>query len=131
VAGPQLDHVVGDPPIEREDEPEGELGHGDRVLARAVRHVDPARRRGTNVNRVVTGAGPDDEGEVAGVEHRRGYLRRAHDEHLRPTLGEGRAEGVILERGVEHDLAAGGGETVEARLLELIGDEDLHVGCLL
>ena len=33
VAGPQLGDVVGDPPVERQDEPERELGDRDRVPA--------------------------------------------------------------------------------------------------
>ena len=70
-AGPQLGDVVGDPTVEGEDQPEGELGDRDRVLARAVRDVDPAGRGGGDIDRVVAGAGADDEGEVAAVHHRR------------------------------------------------------------
>ena len=47
-----------------------ELGDRDRVLARAVGHVDAARRRRRHVDRVVAGAGAHDERQPSGVEHR-------------------------------------------------------------
>ena len=44
--GAQLGDVVGNAAIERQHQRERQLGDGDRVLARAVRHVDAALRRG-------------------------------------------------------------------------------------
>ena len=41
----QLGDVVGNAPIDRQDQRERQLGDGDRVLARTVRHVDAAARR--------------------------------------------------------------------------------------
>ena len=43
------------------DQPEGELGDGDRVLARAVGDVDAALGRGLDVDRVVARARADDQ----------------------------------------------------------------------
>ena len=125
-AGPQVRDVVRDPPVEREDQAERELGHGDRVPARAVRDVDAADRRGGDVDRVVAGARTDDEGEAPGVHHRLGHLGRADDQHLRLRLGERGRERLVLERRVVDDVAADRGEAVEARTLELVRDEDSH-----
>ena len=67
-----------------EEEPEGELGDGRRVLAGAVGDEDAALRRARHVDRVVARAGADDEFELGvGVEIGGGDLRRADDEHLR------------------------------------------------
>jgi hypothetical protein len=82
----QVGDVVGDAPVEREHQAEGELGDGDRVLAGAVRHVDAALRRAATSMVLYAGAGADDERQLAGVEHRLGHLRRAHDETPAPTL---------------------------------------------
>ena len=128
-AGPQVGDVVRDPPVEREDQAERELGHGDRVPARAVRDVDAADRRGGDVDRVVAGARPDDEGEAPGVHDRLGHLGRADDQHLRLRLGERGRERLVLERRVVHDVAADRGEAVEARSFELVRDEDSHGRC--
>ena len=125
-AGAQVGDVVRDPPVEREDQPERELGHGDGVPARAVRDVDAADRRGGDVDRVVAGARPDDEGESTGVHDRLGHLGRADDKHLGLRLAERRREGRVLERRIVDDVAADGGEAVEARSFELVRDEDSH-----
>ena len=95
VARPELGDVVRDPAVEREDEPERELGDRDRVPAGTVRDVDPALRCGRDVDRVVPRAGPDDERQVIAVHHRGGHLRRPDDEHLRLGLGERGHEGVV------------------------------------
>ena len=96
---------------------ERQLGDRDRVLARAVRDVDAARRGGGDVDGVVAGAGADDQRQPAGVEHRRGDLRAAHDEHV----GAGRARSPRSARRpsgrLVEDLAAGGLQAVEAALL--------------
>ena len=49
----QVRGVVRDPAVEREHQPEGELRHRDRVLARAVGDVDAALGGGLDVDRVV------------------------------------------------------------------------------
>ena len=128
-AGPQVRDVVRDPAVEGEDQAERELGHGDRVPARAVRDVDAAGRRGGDVDRVVPGARPDDEGEAPGVHDRLGDLGRTDDQHLRPRLAERGRERGVLEARVVDNVAADGGEPVEARSFELVRDEDSHDRC--
>ena len=125
-SGPQVGDVVRDPPVEREDQAERELGHGDRVPAGAVRDVDAASRRGGDVDRVVAGAGADDEREAPGVHDRLGDLGRPDDQHRRLRLAECGGERRVLERRVVDDVAADGGEAVEARSFELVRDEDSH-----
>ena len=82
LAGAELGDVVGDAAIEREDQRERQLGNGDRVLARTVGHVDAALGGRGHVDRVVAGAGANDERQPAGIEHRRRDAGAAHDEHF-------------------------------------------------
>ena len=86
----------------------------------------PRDRRGGDVDRVVAGARPDDQREAPGVHDRLGHLGRPDDQHLGPGLGERGRERRVLERRVVHDVAADGGEAVEARSFELVRDEDSH-----
>ena len=79
----QVGGAVDDAAVEREHEPEGELGDGDGVLAGAVRDPDAALAGGLDVDRVRAGAGAHDELQVARLEHRPRHLRRAHDEDVR------------------------------------------------
>ena len=130
VAGAQIRDVVGDAAVEREDEAEGELGHGHRVLAGAVGHVDAARGGRRHVDVVVAGAGAHDEREPPGVEHRLGHLGRAHDEHVRLGGPERLDERRVLQVGLVVDRAAEGLQAVESALLELVGDEHLHMNDL-
>jgi len=128
-AGAQLRDVVGDAPVEREDQAEGELRHGDRVLARAVRDVDATGRRGLDVDGVVAGTRPDDQRQAAGIHHRGGHLGGPDDQDFGVRLAERGDERLVLQRGVVEDFAAGCPQAVEAGMLELVGDEDLHAGC--
>ena len=70
VAGAQRCDVVRNAAVEREDEPERQLGDGHGVAARAVRDVDAARGGGRDVDRVVAGAGANHQRQRAGVQHR-------------------------------------------------------------
>ena len=103
-----------------------ELGHGDGVLARAVGDVDAALRGRGDIDRVVTGAGPDDERQAARREHRRGDRGAAHDEHVGARIAKRRVKRILFEIRLVHDLAAGRPKTVDPALLELVGDEDFH-----
>ncbi len=124
LAGAQLGDVVGNAAIERQDQPEGQLGDGDRVLPGTIGDVDPARRRRGHVDRVVARAGADDEREPTRVEHRGGHLRAAHHEHVGAARAHGVDERVVLGLRLVHDVAAGGAQAVEAALLEAVGDQD-------
>jgi hypothetical protein len=64
--------------------------------------------------------------EAPGVHDRLGHLGRADDQHLRLRLAERGRERRVLERRVEHHVAADRGEAVETRSLELVRDEDSH-----
>jgi hypothetical protein len=125
-AGAQLGDVVGHAAIERQHQREGELGDGDRVLAGAVRHVDAAPRRRRDIDRVVAGAGADDQRERAGFEHRRRHRRAANDEHVRRGLAQRGRQRVVFEIGLVNDLTAGGFQAVDPALLELVRDQYLH-----
>src|ERR1041385_9466858 len=50
LAPAEVGHLVGDPPVEREEQPHDQLGHRDRVLARAVADEDAEPRRGRHVS---------------------------------------------------------------------------------
>ena len=118
--------VVGNASIDGQDERERELRHRNGILSRAVRDVDAARRRVGDVDRVVAGARPDDEGQLPGVHHRSGDLGRSHDEHLCPGVGQRRRQGIVFQGGVVDDVAPGGTQAVETAPFELVGDEDFH-----
>jgi hypothetical protein len=124
--GAQLDGIVRDAPVERRHQPEGQLRDRDRVLARAVRHVDAPPRRRLHVDRVVAGAGAHDEREPARIEHRLGDHGRPDDEHLGLRPGEGLDERRVLQVGLEGDLAPRSLQPIDPALLELVGDEDFH-----
>ena len=82
LAGAKRGERVGDASIEREDEPEDELGDGASVLAWAVGDVDAAVTGCANIDRGVLGACTNDEVQLLGVVDRRCRdLRRAHDEN--------------------------------------------------
>ena len=114
LARAQIGDVVRDTAVEREDEAEGELGDRDRVLARAVRHVDAARRGGLHVDVVVAGAGAHDERQVPGVEHRLGDLRAAHDEHVGAGFANRLDERLFLQVRVIDDVEAEVLQAIEA-----------------
>ena len=128
-AGAQIGDGVGQPAIERQQQANRQLRHGDGIAARAVRNVDTARRRGLDVNRVVAGACPDDEGERTLIHHLGRHLRRANDQHVGLTVLQRGDQRLVAELCVIDDLAAGLLQAVEAGRLELVGDEDKHDGC--
>ena len=84
-AGPQIRDVVGDPPVDRQQEPHRELGDGDRVATGDVRDVDPDLGRGLDVDRVGARAGPHDQLQrVRRLDGRGCHLRAPNDQRLEP-----------------------------------------------
>ena len=123
----QIDDVVRNAAIERQHQREGELGHRDGVLARAVRHVDAAARRGRDVDRVDARSRAHDQRQPAAVHHRFGDLGRAHDQHLRAAASPAPpASASPFRFGIEDHLAAERAKAVEAGLFEFVCDEDGH-----
>jgi hypothetical protein len=113
-AAPQIQGLIDEAPVEGEEEAPRELGHGDRVLARAVRNRDRASRSGRKVDRVHTRARPDDQRETGGAFHFRGSdFRRPDDEHLGFGLCEACAERGALELRLVEDLTAESGQAVQ------------------
>lgn len=97
--------VVGDAPIEVQEVPERELGDGDGVLFRAVRHVHAALARRLAIDRVHASARPDDERERlgaldVGAEH----LGAPDNQHLRPELADPRGQRLSRELGLDDRL---------------------------
>ena len=125
-AGAQVGHVVGNAPIERHEQAEGQLGHRNGVLPRAIGNVNAAPRRGRDVNRIDAGPRADDQRERVALEHRLGDPRRPDDEHFGVGgLQEGRQR-VAVQVGLIHHLATRRLQVVETRRLERIGNEYLH-----
>ena len=84
---PRVGHVVGDPAVQGQDQPQGELGHRDRVAAGHVADQHPVAGRHLDVDGVGAGTGPDHQGElVGGLEHRAVDLGAAH--HQRVDAGD-------------------------------------------
>ena len=75
----------------------------------------PALDGRLHVDGVVAGAGPHDQREPPRVEHRLGDLRRPHDEHVGAGPADRRGERVVLQVGLEDDLAPGRLQTLDAR----------------
>ena len=117
---------VDDVTVEREQERERELGHGDGVLAGAVGDPDAALAGGLHVDRVDSGAGADDQRELARLEHRPRHLRRAHDEDVGARPRDRREQIVAARVRLVDDLAADLREPAPPRVLELVRDEHLH-----
>ena len=122
----QFGDVVGHTAIQREDQGKRKLRHGNGILAGAVRHVDAAGRSARDIDRVVAGAGPDDEREMPGVEHVGGDLRAAHHQDVRASRPHRFHQRAFLEIRLVQDFAAGFPQAVDAALLELVGNYDLH-----
>ena len=126
LAAQEIGHVVGDPPVEGDQQPEGQFRHSDRVLAGAVRDVDAPLARGLHVDGVVAGTRPHDEREAAGVQHRLGDHGGPHHQHVRSRRGERVLQRVVLQVRLMDDLATEGLEPLDTALLELVGNENLH-----
>ena len=122
----QRDHVVGDLAVERENQAEGEFGHGDGVLAGAVGDVDAAARGGRHIDGVVARAGAHHQFERAGGEHRLRHFGAAHHQDVGAELLHVGDQRLVLEFGREADFAAQAGEFVAPGLLELVGDQYAH-----
>ena len=125
-SGAQFGDVVGHTSIQREDERKGKLRYGDGILAGAVGDVDATGGRAGNVDRVVAGASPDDERQLAGVEHLGGNLGAAHDQDVRAGRADRVGQGGLLEIRLIHDFATGVPKAIDAALFELVGDDNLH-----
>ena len=104
-SGAQVGYVVRDPPVDRDQQADGQLRDRRGVLAGHVRDQHPARRRRGRVDGVGAGARADHQRElVRGLEDARLHLGAAHDEHVdaRDAAGEVRRG----QRGVELALVA-------------------------
>src|SRR5690349_12140595 len=117
----QGSHVVGDAAIERQNQAERKLRHCDRILAGAVGDVDAAPRRRSNIDGVVSGAGPNHKLQRTRAENCIGYLRGSDDEYVRLEPPDFLRQSIALQAGLIGDLASGGLEAVEPGLLELVG----------
>ena len=127
-AGAQLGDVVGDAAVEREQQRERELGDGDRVLARAVRHVDAALRRGRRRRSCCSRRRRARRARARPLRASAPVTARAaHDEHVGAASSRiAVAQRVVLQIGLIDDVAAGGLQTVDAALLEFVGDENFQ-----
>ena len=127
-SGAQLGDVVGDPPVEGEDQPEGQLRDRDGSSCRGSwrRRCRAPRRR---PRRSCCSRRPRARSARgwAAVHHRGGHLRRADDEHLGARCRRSAsARASSLRPGSKTTSQPAAVEAVEAGLLELVGDEDLH-----
>ena len=116
----QRDDVVGDLAVQRQNQAEGQFGHGHRVLAGTVGDVDAAPRSGRHVDGVVAGAGAHHEFERAGGEHRLRHFGGTHHQHVGAELLHFGDQRIVLELGSEADFASHGlrarrGRTVRIR----------------
>ena len=122
----QVDGVVDDAPVQRQHQPECQLGDSDRVLARAVGHEDASLRGSRHVDRVVAGPSPDHQRQRAGRQHLLRHLGAPHHKDLRPLGGDGLRKRSSGELGVDGDVHARGGQGVDTGLLERVSDEYAH-----
>src|SRR5262249_15317390 len=125
-AGLEVCSVGGDAAVQRQQQREGQFGNGDGVLARAVGHVDAARRGRRHVNRVVARPCPDDEAQAARRQRRRGHFRAATDENLRPCRADRRRQRGIVQLRVIDDVDTRPRYGVTPGLGESVRDQYLH-----
>ena len=124
-AGAQIRDVVGDPPVDRQQEPHRELGDGDRVATRDVRHVDPDLGRGLDVDRVGTRSGSHDQLQrVRRLDGRGCHLRAPNDQRLEPP--DAARELVAREGGFRDALVPEIGQGDRGRRVDGIGEENAH-----
>jgi hypothetical protein len=123
----QFDDVVGDAAIDRQYQRHRQFRDGDRILARAVRHVDAAPRSRRDIDRVDAGARANDERQASALQHLRGHFRAADHEHLRAALVDGARQRLVFQFGLVDDLAPAGFQAVDAALLEFVSNQDLHM----
>jgi hypothetical protein len=83
LARAEIGHVVGDAPIDRQDQRHRQLRHRDRVFPRAVRHINATLGGARNVDGIDAGAGAHDQRQRARIEHGGGDGGRAHNEDRR------------------------------------------------
>jgi hypothetical protein len=119
-AGTQIGDVVGDAAIDGEQQREGQLGDGDRILAGAVRDVDAALRGPGHVDRVVARPRANDERQPPGIEHRRRHFGAANNQDVRRAGRDRLRERIFLEIGIVDDIAARSLEPLDTALLELV-----------
>ena len=126
---PQIRGGVGHPAVRVEQVGEGDLGRGDGVGARAVRHEDAPGRGRRQVDGVHPGPRADDELQRgAGGQGVGGDLGGPHDEDLGGQLGDGGGEGRTGEARVDVDLEPGGLQLQASGVRHGVGDQDAHRG---
>ena len=124
-AGSEVGHVVGDPPVDREEQPHRELSHRDRVAARDVRHVDPDLGCRVHVDRVRARPGPHDQLERVRRLDRGGcHFRAPHDERL--EAGDPIREVVGRELRIRDTVVAAVGQHAHGGRVDGIGQENPH-----
>ena len=108
-------------------EAEGQLGHGYRVGAGHVAHVDTGVSCRLAVDGVGAGARSNDETEVVGTVDGLGRDSGAtDDQHVEAPDGLGEVLGT--EIGGDDALVAPLSKNLDERLGECVGEQDLH-GC--
>ena len=127
--GPQVSDIVRDAAVQVDQVADGQLGHRDGVLARAIGHVDAAGAGRVQIDGVDPGASSNHQGEAApGLKVGGGHLGTADHQCIRVLAGEGPLQRLVLERGVRRDGAALVFQGVGHVFGELVSDEDTHVG---
>ena len=122
----QREHVVGDLTVQRQNQSEGQFGHGDGVLARAVGDVDAAARSGRHIDGVIARPGAHYQLECAGGEHGLRHFGAAHHQDVGAELLHVGHQRLVLEFGREANFASHGLQFVPAGLFELVGDQYAH-----
>ncbi len=117
---------VGDPAVERNDEPEDELGHRRGVATWAVGHVDAPPAGRADVDRRELGARPHDEVELLGAVNRRGgHFRGADDQD--PDAREPGLQALSRQLGLVDHLEWQRAKLFDRTRVKLVGDEQSHV----
>ena len=123
---PQLGHVVGDAPVEGQDEPEREFRHRHGVLAGAIGDVDAAARGALDVDGVVARPGAHDQRQLSGFQDRVADLGGPDHEDVGLRARQRVRQGRVLELGLVRHAQPQGPERVQALLLELVGNQHVH-----
>ncbi len=94
---------VDDPPVGGHEQTDGQLGHGQRVFAGAIGHIDALRAGGGQVDGIDARSGADDQRElVRGLDRRGRDLGRADDQDAH--VGHGAGQGIGRKIAADFDL---------------------------
>lgn len=119
--------LIDDSAVERDHEADRQLRDGDGIHARTIADANPQLTRRLYVDGVGSGAGTDDNVEVAGrLKNLTGYLGRSYDQNAVPAAAKGFGERASARAGLVLNFASHLLKLADSALFEFVSNKDLH-----